>query len=186
MEWRRLGSISQAVLTWQKGQVTILQIQRQQCRLSTCKNKSKIRANRNLQDMIWTRKPIVKWVLVIISRDIPSSIGVSVVCSTVCSGVDQRKHQSSESLAFVRGIHRWPVNSPHKGPVTRKMFPFDDVIMDVMIWYRSWLSWHPSSTSLGHPVDDVPREGRRSPDDPVAGPRLPGFRPPVTTIRETK
>ena len=29
----------------------------------------------------------------------------------------------------MRGIHRWPVNSPHKGPVTRKMFPFDDVIM---------------------------------------------------------
>ena len=47
---------------------------------------------------------------------------------TVCSGADQRKHQSSASLAFVRGIHRWPVNSPHKGPVTRKMFPFDDVI----------------------------------------------------------
>ena len=33
------------------------------------------------------------------------------------------------SLAFARGMHRWPVNSPHKGPVTRKMFPFDDVIM---------------------------------------------------------
>ena len=30
---------------------------------------------------------------------------------------------------FVRGTHRWPVNPPHKGPVTRKMFPFDDVIM---------------------------------------------------------
>ena len=29
----------------------------------------------------------------------------------------------------MRGISRWPVNSPHKGPVTRKMFPFDDVIM---------------------------------------------------------
>ena len=42
---------------------------------------------------------------------------------------DQRKHQSSASLAFVRGIHRWPVNSPHKWPVTRKMFPFDDVIV---------------------------------------------------------
>ena len=42
---------------------------------------------------------------------------------------DQRKHQSSASLAFVWGIHRWPVNSPHKWPVTRKMFPFDDVIM---------------------------------------------------------
>ena len=39
------------------------------------------------------------------------------------------KHQSSASLAFVRGIHRWPVNSPHKGPLTRKFFPFDDVIM---------------------------------------------------------
>ena len=46
-------------------------------------------------------------------------------------GADQRKHQSSASLAFVRGIHRWPVNSPHKGPVTRKMFPFDDVILGV-------------------------------------------------------
>ena len=40
-----------------------------------------------------------------------------------------RKHQSSASLAFVREIHRWPVNSPHKGPVTRGIFPFDDVIM---------------------------------------------------------
>ena len=39
------------------------------------------------------------------------------------------KHQSSASLAIVRGIHRWPVNSPNKWPVTRKMFPFDDVIM---------------------------------------------------------
>ena len=44
-------------------------------------------------------------------------------------GADQRKHQISTSLAFVRGIHRRPVNSPHKCPVTRKMFPFDDVIM---------------------------------------------------------
>ena len=33
------------------------------------------------------------------------------------------------SLAFVRGIHRSPVNPPHKGSVTREMFPFDDVIM---------------------------------------------------------
>ena len=40
-----------------------------------------------------------------------------------------KKNQSSASLAFVRGIHRWPVNSPHKGPVTRKIFPIDDVIM---------------------------------------------------------
>ena len=40
-----------------------------------------------------------------------------------------KKTSSSASLAFVRGIHRGPVNSPHKGPVTQKMFPFDDVIM---------------------------------------------------------
>ena len=35
----------------------------------------------------------------------------SVVYSTVYSGADQRKHQSSASLAFVRVIHPWPVNS---------------------------------------------------------------------------
>ena len=52
-----------------------------------------------------------------------------IVYSAVYSGADQRKHQSSASLAFVLGIHRGPVNSPHKWPVTRKMFPFDDVIM---------------------------------------------------------
>ena len=54
---------------------------------------------------------------------------LTIVYSTVYSGTDRRKHQSSTSLAFVRGIHQWRVNSPHKGPVTRKMFPFDDVIM---------------------------------------------------------
>ena len=54
---------------------------------------------------------------------------LTIVYSTVYSDADQWKHQSSASLAFVRGIHRGPVNSPHKWPVTRKMFPFDDVIM---------------------------------------------------------
>ena len=54
---------------------------------------------------------------------------LTIVYSIVRSDADQRKHQSSASLACVRGIHRWPVNSPHKGPVTRKLFPFDDVIM---------------------------------------------------------
>ena len=60
---------------------------------------------------------------------------LTIVYSTVHSGADQRKHQSFASLAFVRGIHRWPVNSPHKGPVTRRMFPFDDVIMAIMSLY---------------------------------------------------
>ena len=54
---------------------------------------------------------------------------LTTVYGTVYSGADQRKHQSSASRAFVRGIHGGPVNSPHKWPVTRKMFPFDDVIM---------------------------------------------------------
>ena len=54
---------------------------------------------------------------------------LTIVYSTVYSGADQRKHQSPASLAFVRGIHRGPVNSPHKWSVTRKLFPFDDVIM---------------------------------------------------------
>ena len=61
--------------------------------------------------------------------------GVSIVCSSVCSSVDQRKHQSSAPLTFVRGIHRWPINSPHKDPVTRKMFPFDDFIMNSVSLY---------------------------------------------------
>ena len=54
---------------------------------------------------------------------------LAIVYSDVCWGADQRKHQSSASLAFVWGIHREPVNSPYKWPVTRKMFPFDEVIM---------------------------------------------------------
>ena len=54
---------------------------------------------------------------------------LTIVYSTFYSGEDQRKHQSSTFLAFVQGIHREPVNSPHKGPVTRKMFPFEDIIM---------------------------------------------------------
>ena len=55
---------------------------------------------------------------------------LTIVYSVVYSDADQRKHQSSASLAFVRGIHRGPVNSPRKWPVTRKMFPFDDIIMN--------------------------------------------------------
>ena len=54
---------------------------------------------------------------------------LTIVYSTVHSDADQRKHQSSASLAFVWGSHRGPVNSPHKWPVTREMFPFDNVIM---------------------------------------------------------
>ena len=54
---------------------------------------------------------------------------LTIVYSTIYSGADRRKRQSSASLTFVRRIHRWPVNSPHKWPVTRKIYPFNDVIM---------------------------------------------------------
>ena len=66
---------------------------------------------------------------VILSAMAPQITSLTIVYSTVYSRRRWKKHQSSSSLAFVRGIHRWPVNSPHKGPVTRKMFPLDDVIM---------------------------------------------------------
>ena len=70
-----------------------------------------------------------------------------IVYSIVCSDADQRKDQSSPSLAFVPGIHRGPVNSPHKWPVMRKMFPFDDVIM------RSF--WREEKTHLSCIVNDM-------------------------------
>ena len=54
---------------------------------------------------------------------------LTIVYSTVYSHAYQRKYKSSASLAFVRGIHLRPVNSPHKLPVTWKMFRFDDVIL---------------------------------------------------------
>ena len=68
----------------------------------------------------------------VIMRVMASQItGVSIVCSTVGSNLVPRKHHFSPSLSYVRGIHRSPVNSPHKRPVSRKMFPFDDVIINV-------------------------------------------------------
>ena len=66
---------------------------------------------------------------VIMTTMASQSASLMVVYSIVYSDADQRKHQSSASPAFVWGNHRGPLNSPHKWPVTRKMFPFDDVIM---------------------------------------------------------
>ena len=74
---------------------------------------------------------------------------LTIVYWNIYSGTDQEKHQSSASPAFVRGIHRWPENSLYKGPVMRKMFPFDDVIMYfiesfkspvLLVWFR-WLRY---------------------------------------------
>ena len=74
---------------------------------------------------------------VILSMMATEITGVLIVCSTVYSGTNQRKHQSfnqrkhqsSASLAFVMGIHQWPMDYPQKGPIMWQMFPFDDVSM---------------------------------------------------------
>ena len=50
-----------------------------------------------------------------------------IVNSTVYSGVDQRKHQESASLASVRGIHWWPVNFPAQMATNAE---------NVSIWWR--------------------------------------------------
>ena len=93
---------------------------------------------------------------------------LTIVHSTVYSGADQRKHQSSASMAFVRGIHRWPVNSPHKWSVTRKMFPFDDVIMDKQFHPTLCILYNYSMPVKGNTgvkvdllmADDVPARNR--------------------------
>ena len=108
----------------------------------------------NLKVMVWfalcritTKRHRCAWFIqhthsndVIMSAMASQITGFSIVCSTVCSCADQRKYQSSVSLAFVRGIHRWSVDSPHKWPVTRKMFSFDDVIMNRWVHCKDTLT----------------------------------------------
>ena len=67
-------------------------------------------------------------------------ISLTSVYSNFYSGADQRKHQSSAWLAFVREIHRWPVNSPDKWPITQKMIPFDDFINMFCRLSQHWVS----------------------------------------------
>ena len=73
---------------------------------------------------------------VIMGAMVSEITSLPIVYSTVYLGADQRKHQIPASLAFVRGIYRWPVDCPHKGPVTQEMLPFGDVIM--MTDYCTW------------------------------------------------
>ena len=75
----------------------------------------------------WCHDPVPHYSDVIIGAMASQITSLTIVYSIVYSGAEQRKHQSSASLAFVREIY--PMNSPHKWPVTRKVFPFDDVIM---------------------------------------------------------
>ena len=82
---------------------------------------------------------------------------ITIVYSIAYSGAHQRKHRRSASLAFMTGIHRWPVNSPHKRPVTRKMVPFDDVVMrrdTAVMGLRSlkWFVWNTGMDNLLHVI----------------------------------
>ena len=75
----------------------------------------------------------------------------TIVYATDYSGTDQRKHQSSASLAFVPGIHRWPVNSPHKGHWRGKCFHLmtsswthnclstKPLWLILWVWFRAWV-----------------------------------------------
>ena len=85
----------------------------------------------SLQSEAMTKKHYGDVIMSVIASQITS---LTIIYSIIYSGADQRKHQSSASLAFVRGIYRWPVNSPHKWPVTRKMLPFDDVIISLLAY----------------------------------------------------
>ena len=88
----------------------------------------------------------------------------TIVYSTVYLGTDERKHQSSASLAFVRGIHQWSVNYPHTGPVTQEFFPFDDVIMRCCCLNILKVPWWPSSGPVYNvnrkTMDGAPRKLR--------------------------
>ena len=80
--------------------------------------------------------------------------GVSIVYLIVSSGADRRKHQSSASLAFVRGIHRWAVNFLHKGAVTRKMFPHHGLLqLGSRYTDPIWFVTMPKTGHRGHDRD---------------------------------
>ena len=83
---------------------------------------------------------------VIMSAMASQITSLTIVYSKVYSGADQRKLQNSASLAFVRGIYWWLVNSQYEVPVTRKMFPFDDVIMV----FQQFISLKISTVANGH------------------------------------
>ena len=75
--------------------------------------------------------------------------GILIIYSTICSGADQRKYQSSASLTFGRGIHRSPVGSPHKGPVTRKCIY---LMTSWCLWL--WLIISKASCYLNHAISE--------------------------------
>ena len=160
-------------ISWRKIRYITQDIKQYCCTLFCCRNtgsgawrhqaNTRITVLSFLMVLLWSSYPCFLWSLQWRhnGRDSVSNHHPHPCLLNVYSGADQRKHQSSASLAFVRGIHRWAVNSPHKWPVTRKMFPFDDVIMVASVpfgkgcekimnyqctWNELWLTvFHPQT-----------------------------------------
>ena len=101
------------------------------------------------------KRPITHYNDVIMSTMASQITSLTVVYSTVYSRTYQRKHQSSASLASVRGIYRWPVNSPHKFPVTWKTVPFDDVIMSINRPITIVSNWEKTVHWTKHYTDNI-------------------------------
>ena len=91
---------------------------------------------------------------VIISAIASQITGVSTVCSTVCSSVDQRKHQGPASLGFVTRIHRWPVDSPHKGQQRGKCFHF----MTSLWLLTGWMGGRTHSPTVINVASNTPNK----------------------------
>ena len=103
------------------------------------KKKDNIRVCLIFNSEAWHHRLHFKHIGGIIMSAMASQItSLTIVYSIAYSSADQRKHQSSASLTFVRGIHWWPVNSPHKGPVTRKMLPSHIFCLKSEIWIILW------------------------------------------------
>ena len=92
------------------------------------KNKRRFRITSHRRQIVTNRQKF-HYRDLIMSAMVSQITSLTIVYSTVYSATDQISYRSSAPLAFVWGIQRWRVNFPHKWPVTRKMFPFDDVII---------------------------------------------------------
>ena len=119
--------------------------------------------NGNLRPSNFVDMLIVNYNDVIMNMMASQITSFTIVYSTIYSGKDQKEYQSPAPLAFVRGIHRWLVNSSHKRQVTRKMSPFDDVIMFASLYDLLCLCCYRHHTSHDGYVHSTEMEPARQP-----------------------
>ena len=94
------------------------------------------------------------WSDVTMSAMVSQITGIWTVCSVVCSlTLKSKKTSKLGVIGFVRGNHQWPVDFPHKGPITRKMFPFDE---SSWITLSKWLPYLPRANKSTFPVPSLP------------------------------